>query len=52
MNILDGIINFFKIKNILGKNWIKNDNVWISILTIKDHISDQINLMDNRDEKK
>lgn len=51
MNILDEIINFLKTKGIFGKDWVRDNDVWISILSVKDHIKNQINLMNNGDEK-
>lgn len=51
INILDKIMNFLKTKNILSKYWVRNINAKISILLTKNHIRDQIDLIDNEDEK-
>ena len=44
-------MNFLKIKGFLGKNKVKNNDAWISILLTKNYIRDQINLIDNEDKK-
>lgn len=52
MDVLNKIMNFFKTKNILGKDQVRENNVCISMLSIKNYVRDQINLIDNRDKKK
>lgn len=51
MDVLDEIMNFFRTKSILGKNKVRDNNTCISISSTKNHIRDQINLIDNGDEK-
>lgn len=51
IDILNKIINFLKTKNIFDKNWIRDNNVCMSILSMKNHVNNQINLINNRDKK-
>ncbi len=45
------IQGFLQTSGILGKDWKKIGNNTISILSKKNHINDQIDLMDDGDEK-
>lgn len=40
IKVLDEIINFFKTKCIFGKDWVRNNDVCISMLSTKDHVRD------------
>lgn len=51
MDVLDMIINFLKTKSIFGKDLVRGNNACIKILSIKDYIKDQINIINNGDEK-
>lgn len=44
-------MNFLKTKGILGKDWVRDDDTCISMSSTKNYIRDQIDLMNNRDEK-
>ncbi len=51
MSVLDGIRNFLKTQGILGDEWVKNEDPWISMSSTKNHVRDQISLMDDGEEK-
>lgn len=40
MDVLDKIINFFKAKGILSKDWVTDNNACISMSLIKNHVKD------------
>lgn len=50
-NVFNKIINFFKTKGILSKDQIRDNNVCISISSIKNYIKDKINFIDNGEKK-
>lgn len=31
MNVLDGIMNFLKTKGIIGKDWVRDNDIWINM---------------------
>lgn len=52
IKVLNKIINFFKTKNIFHKDWVKSEDDDINILSTKDQIKDQIDFIDNKNNKK
>ncbi len=50
-NVITKIQGFFQTSKILGKDWKKSGDNTISISSKKNHVNDQIDLMDNGDEK-
>lgn len=51
IDVLDEIMNFFKTKYILSKDWIRDNYTCISILSIKNQVRDQIDLIDDKNKK-
>lgn len=51
INVLDEIMNFFKIKAIFNKNWVRNNDTLINILSTTDYVRDQIHFINDRNEK-
>ncbi len=45
------IQGFFQTSGILSKDWKKGNNNTISMSSKKNHVNDQINLIDDGDEK-
>lgn len=43
--------NFFKTRGILGKDWVRSNNTWISMFSIKNYVRDQIDVIDDGEEK-
>lgn len=51
IDILDKRINFLKAKDILAKDWERNNDAYISMLLMKKYIKNQTYFMNNKDEK-
>lgn len=51
IDVLDKIINFLKIKSIFSKDWVRDNDICLSLLLIKDYVRDQIDPIDNKDKK-
>lgn len=44
-------MNFLKIKSIFSKDWVRDNDICLSILLIKNYVRDQIDPIDNKDKK-